>query len=712
MPEATSNATQPSAAAAPQKITLDRAMDLASQHHAAGRLQQAEVQLRHILEAQPGHAFALHLLGVIAHQAGKTEDAIGLISKAIKSLPTVPQFFSNLGEMCRSVGRLDEAIKHGRMATALDPAAASAQSNLGIAHYDRKEYDEAEACQLRALSLDPGLVAALNNMGSIRRERKDKEGAVAWYRKALAVAPQHMESINNLGAVLCEQDKPEEALEILLGALRINPNYAEAHCNIGNAFLLLEQFDKALIAFNRALALKPDYPEAYQGLARLHQEQRNLDEAEAMANRALALNPEKAEIYSLLGGIHIENGHPEKAEMAYAKALALDATLVSAHLGRGQLLMEEGKMDASEAAFLHALSLEPDCLAARLSLTQVKKVKDGDENMAVLVHEADKIGDMSDTRAMSLHFALGKCYDDTRQYESAFSHYLKGCSLKRKHIQYSAEGNELTVRNIIESFSRDTIDSLRGNGCPSDLPIFVLGMPRSGTTLTEQIIASHPLVHGAGELHDLLEVACINRDGTPGEYPFSVKGITPDELRMRGEKYVASVQARNPSARHITDKMPANFNCLGLIHLMLPNAKIIHVKRNPVDVCLSGFTRLFNRSQHQSYDLVEMARYYRSYEALMEHWRSVLPADAFYEVQYEELVADNENQARALIAWCGLEWNDACLESHKTERNVRTASVAQVRQPIYNSSVERWRKYEPYLGPLLETLGDLVPAQS
>jgi tetratricopeptide (TPR) repeat protein len=693
-----------------QKITVDQAMALASQHHAAGRLLQAEIQLRHILNAQPRHAFALHLLGVIAHQAGKTDEGMRQIRRAIESLPTVAQFHANLAEMCRLTGQLDEALKHGRAAVALDPQSATAHSNLGIALYDSKALDEAEACQKRALALDPRLAPALNNLGSIQRDRKDREGAAAYYRKTLEVAPDHLESISNLGAVLCELDQPEEALRVLAHALQLNPNYAEAHCNIANAFLLLEQFDKALFGFNRALALRPEYPEALQGLARVNQEKGDLAAAEAMANRALTLAPAKPEIYSLLGGIHLEMGQVAKAGQDYDKALEIDPVLVSAHLGRGQMLMEQGKMEESEACFRHALELDPDNFAARLSLAQVRKVKEGDDNMAALEIEAAKMDSLPEPRALSLNFALGKCYDDTKQYDKAFTHYLEGCRLKRKRIQYSADDTDLTVDNISALFSKGWIDNLRGEGCPSDLPVFVLGMPRSGTTLTEQIIASHPQAFGAGELHDLLDIACRGPDGTGTEYPTVLRNITPDGLRRMGEQYVARLRAHNDSAIRITDKMPANFNCLGLIHLMLPNAKIIHVKRNPVDVCLSGFTRLFNRSQHHSYDLVEMGRYYRSYARLMDHWRSVLPADAFYEVQYEELVADQENQSRALLAYCGLEWDDACLEPHKTERSIRTASVTQVRQPVYNSSVARWRKYEKHLGPLLEVLGDLVPA--
>ena len=694
-----------------QEFPLEEALRIAEQHHAAGQLQQAEMLLRQILQARPKHAFALHLMGVIAHQVGKTELAVQLISQAITSLPTVSQFHSNLGEMCRILKRLDDAVLHGQRAIALDPRSATAHSNLGIAYFDRKELDQAEACQQQALCINPDMASALNNMGSILRERKNREGAMEYYRKVLAVAPQHVESINNLGAVLTELEQPEEAVKILLQALKIAPNYPEAHCNIATAFLSLEQLDRAALGFNRALALKPDYPEAYQGLAKYYQEQKNLVEAEAMASKALTLAPERPEVHSLLGAIYTEGGYPDKAEQAFAKSLQLDPDLLSAHLGKGHLLMEQGKMDEAEASFSRALSLESNNLGARLSLTQVKTVTPGDENMAALIVEAEKLSDMpetqiSETRALPLHFALGKCYDDTKQYDLAFPHYLEGCRLKRKRIQYSADDNDLAGQNIRSFFSREKIDSLRSDACQSDLPIFVLGMPRSGTTLTEQIIASHPLVHGAGELHDMLELVSHPKADVAAGYPLSLKSITPDDLKMLGEKYVTGLQARQPDARHITDKMPANFNCVGMIHLMLPHAKIVHVKRNPVDTCLSCFTRLFNKSQHQSYDLTEIGRYYRNYAKLMDHWRDVLPAGSFYEVQYEDLVADNENQARALIKYCGLEWNDACLESHKTERNIRTASVTQVRQPIYNTSVERWRKYEKHLEPLLEALGD------
>lgn len=690
------------------KITIDKALRLAVRHQAVGELQQAETLLRQILQAKPRQAESLHLLGVIANQVGKTELAVQLLTQAVEIMPKSALFHSNLGEMCRTLKRLDEAVSHGERAVALDPKSATAHSNLGIAYYDRKELDKAEACQRRALTLVPRLAPALNNLGSIRRDRKDKEGAIAFYRQVLEVTPNHLESINNLGAVLTESERPEEAVQVLLQALKLNPKYAEAHCNIATAFLTMEQLDKAAIGFKRALKLKPDYPEAYQGLAKLYQEQKNLAGAEAMAGKALALAPEKAEVHSLLGVIYTEAGFPDKAEQAFARARELDPDLLSIYLGHGHLLMEQGNLKEAEASFRHALSLDSTSLGARLALTQVRKTKKGDENMAALIVEAGKLSSMRETKALPLHFALGKCYDDTKQYDLAFQHYLEGCRLKRKRLHYDPADNDKACANIQAVFSREYVERLRGDGCQSNLPIFVLGMPRSGTTLTEQIIASHPLVHGAGELPDLLDLANHPRPGESVGYPMCLQDITQQELQALGEKYVAGLKARNPEAQRITDKMPANFNCVGLIHLMLPNAKIVHVMRNPVDTCLSAFSRLFNKSQHQSYDLSEIGRYCRNYALLMEHWRTVLPPGTFYEVQYEDLVADTENQARALIEYCGLEWDGACLDFHKTERNIRTASVTQVRQPIYKTSVDRWRKYEAHLGPLLKALGDLV----
>ena len=704
----------PAVQAQAPKLSIDQAMMLATQLQSQSRLQESEHLLQQILQQQPNHAFALHLLGVIAHQVGKQALAAELIQKAIQLSGNIALFHANLSEILRQLKRLDEAIAHGERAVALEPQMAAAHSNLGIAYFDRKDYDRAETCQRRALAIAPNFAPALNNMGSILRERKRNDEALAWYRKAVAADPNYLEPLNNYGALLLEEDRTTEAAEALNTALRINPYYAEAICNMGGVHLAMEENEAALAGYQRALELRPVYIEAQMGLAKTLQTLENLPAAETAALRAIQIDANNPKAHALLGSIHTELGRPELAEKGYDRALALDPECDDALLGLGNLCMELGQMDRAEELFLRALDFKPDNLAARVHISQVKKVKPGDENFVALLDEEKKSAGFSGNKMMSLHFALGKCYDDSKDYDKAFPHFLAGCKLKRAKLSYDPAKAARQFAGVMEIFNQAFIDRLRDTGDPSNVPVFVLGMPRSGTTLTEQIIASHPEVYGAGELHELLLIAEQYNNGTNTKllFPDNLRALERQTLTAWGAEYVAGLKRSAPDARRITDKMPANYFAVGLIHLMLPNAKIIHVNRNPVDTCLSCFTRLFNRKQEHTYDLAELGQYYVHYARLMDHWRKVLPAGAFLDVQYEDIVADQEAQARRLIAYCGLEWNDACMDFHNTKRSVRTASVTQVRQPIYASSVERWRHYEKFLGPLLDALGDLVPERT
>ncbi|MFA6119954.1 MAG: sulfotransferase [Sideroxydans sp.] len=690
-------------------LSIDQAMALATQLQSNGRLQEAEHLLQQILQQHPQHAFALHLLGVIAHQCGKQAIAADLIQRAITSRGDVALFHANLCEISRQLKRHDKAIEHGEHAVELDPRMAMAHSNLGIAWFDHKEYEKAEACQQRALTLDPAFAPSLNNLGSIYRERGDKKAALDWYFKAAAANPNYLEPLNNLGALLLEEDRIPEAIEALNKALRLHPNYAESICNMGGVHLAQEENEAALAKFQRALELRADYLEAQMGLSKTMQAMDALEDAERAANRALQIDAHSPKAHALLASIYSETSRPVQAESEFDRALAIDPESGEGLLGLGHLCVENGDIERAEGLFRKALANKPDNVSARIHLIQANKVKVGDENFVALLEEEKDADKHSDNRKLSLHFALGKCYDDTKDYDKAFPHFLKGCKIKRAKFNYAPDATARQFTELKEIFGKAYIDGLRGAGDPSGLPIFVLGMPRSGTTLTEQIIASHPDVYGAGELPDLLRIAHRKTDPKTTTFPDNLRYLNPATLNAWGAEYVSGLKQRAPKAKHITDKMPANFFAVPLIHLMLPNAKIIHVNRNPVDTCVSCFTRLFHRKQEHTYDLAELGRYYADYARLMDHWRQVLPAGAFYDVQYENIVADQEGEARKLLEYCGLEWDAACLDFHKTKRQVRTASVTQVRQPIYTTSVERWRSYEKFLGPLLEQLGDLVP---
>jgi hypothetical protein len=304
---------------------------------------------------------------------------------------------------------------------------------------------------------------------------------------------------------------------------------------------------------------------------------------------------------------------------------------------------------------------------------------------------------------MHLHFALGKALADAGDAERAFRHMLEGNRLKRSQIDHDEPAVLGAFDRIRRVFTPSLVEAKSGQGSASRLPILIVGMPRSGTTLVEQILASHPRVHGAGELEDLARIVgglCQSA----GNYPEAIPALDPGQLGAIAERYLEGLVSRSGGAERVTDKMPSNFYFIGLIHLALPEASIIHVRRDPLDTCLSCFSKLFASPQNHTYDLAELGRYYRKYAELMAHWREVLPAGRMLEVRYEDLVADFEPAARRILAHCGLDWDEACRSFHRTARPVHTASAAQVRQPIYGSAVGRGKPYREFLTPLLREL--------
>jgi hypothetical protein len=305
-----------------------------------------------------------------------------------------------------------------------------------------------------------------------------------------------------------------------------------------------------------------------------------------------------------------------------------------------------------------------------------------------------------------LHFALGKAFDDLGQHERSFRHLRDGNALKRAGLAYQEKEVLLLLERIRTAFTPELMQQKYGEGHHSDVPVFVVGMPRSGTTLVEQILASHSKVYGAGEIETFYQAIAKfrSRNGAAAEFPDFVQAMSPEALRDLGSDYIQLTKSAAPSAERIVNKLPLNFKYVGLIHLALPQARVIHICRNPLDTCFSCFSLLFTGAQSFSYDLGELGRYYRGYAAVMDHWRNVLPRGVMIEVQYEDLIADLEGQARAIVDHCGLPWEDSCLAFHQTKREVKTASSVQVREPLYRTSIGRWRPYEKFLQPLIQAL--------
>lgn len=690
-------------AKAKMQISLPDAVQRIVGALALGHLEDAEKVSRSILKVLPQNVDALHLLGITLQRLGHLDQAIDWVQKAVLVAPNSGAILANLCEMQRQRGDLTAAIATGKRAVIAAPRLALAQCNLGVALYDNGDLDQAMAAQQKALTLEPNLTTALNNIGSILRMQDDLASAEQHYRRVLAIDPAHPEAGTNLVSIFLEQDMADKALVVAAQLLKTIPKVAELHRGIGRAFLQQENLDHAERGFRQALALNPTMTESMLGLAEVFQKKNHAGLAFEMAQKAAALDPTSAYAFQQMGQCQADLGNITQAFAHLEQALSLDPDFVPALLSRGYLHMENGEMQTAHQDFARVAQIKPGSVEYLFASVRIDKIKPGDPRIAQLEEQVGQVATFRSSKAIAVHYSLAKCYDDLGRHDDAFEQYSLGGAQKRAVVRYDADAFDRKVDAIIATFDRAMIDKLRSAAVNSAQPIFVLGMPRSGTTLTESIIASHPMVFGAGELNHMHRMFPTDTDDDLARFAAFLAG--PDApITGQAKAYLDLLDTHAPGSARITDKMPANFMYLGLIAAVMPHAKIVHVARDAVDTCVSCFTRLFERSQYHSYDQVELARYYNSYFRLMRHWAAVLPAGSFHTISYEALVDNPEEQARALIAYCGLEWDPACLEFHTAKRRVRTASVTQVRSPMYATSVAKWRQYERHLAPLLATL--------
>ena len=640
--------------------------------HQAGRLAEAEALYRRVLADQPNHADTLNLLGALAHQTGRHELAIEVISQAIQTNGENPDYFFNLGGVFHGHGRLDQAV----------------------------------AAYQQAINIKRDFVEARNNLGATLKEQGKLNEAAEAYRQAIHDRPDFVEAHYNLGVALYEQGSRDEAISAYRHAISIKPDYAKAHYNLGIALCGQGRRDEAITAYRHAISSKPDYAEVHLKLGIALYEQGRRDEAIAAWRQAIRFKPDLDEAYYNLGVSLSEKGGLNAAIAAWREAIRIKPDHAKAHFSLGLVLIDQGKLDEARSTLERAVELAPRTTATYRVLGETKRFSASDPHLVAMHKLANEMASLSPDDQIDLHFALAKAYEDLGEHEQSANHLIKGNALKRQQINYD-EGASLNLfRRIQEVFSPGLMHDKRNVGDPSPVPVFVIGMPRSGTTLVEQILASHPEVFGAGELDKISNgVAELGSENVSVCYPEMMSLMTNVQLRQLGTSYVDAISALAPKAKRITDKMPNNFLFAGLIHLMLPNARIIRVRRDPLDTCFSCFSKLFAGEQRFSYDLGELGRFYRAYESLMGHWRRVLPSGVMLEVQYEQLITELETEARRMVAHCGLSWNEACLSFQATQRPVRTASAVQVRQPIYSSSIGRWRPYARQLGPLIEALG-------
>ncbi|MBZ9678463.1 tetratricopeptide repeat-containing sulfotransferase family protein [Mesorhizobium sp. ES1-1] len=530
---------------------------------------------------------------------------------------------------------------------------------------------EAEAVYRQVLVRKPNHAAAAHFLGLLLHQTGRTAEGMDLLEQSVQLQPTNADFLNNLGTVMRDVGRVTAAIDFFRGAVDLRPEQLAARDNLASSLKQVGQFDEAEDIYRGTIARNPFHVRALIGLAETLQEAGRLDEALTVFREALNMRPKDADL------LH----------------------------GLGVGLMEKGKLDEAADLFRQALAVNPGMARAWLMLTQVKSQKERDAELAGMETQHAKAPQDSLAR-MQLSFGLGKANDDLKDYGRAFDYFTEGNAIRRKGIDYDPARTRAEFDAMKTVFDAGFFERHKPSAITNDAPIFIVGMPRSGTTLVEQIIASHPQVYGAGELGILKKAVGKQFPATmPGGFPWGVSDVDDADFAEAGQAYLDMLHSRYPNMRHVTDKMPGNFLLVGFIHMMLPKARIIHCARDAAATCLSIYKVHFRGDSHRyGYDLGELADFHNLYTDIMAHWHKVLPG-VVHDVRYEDFVADQGGQSRALIDYLGLPWDDAVLSFHQTDRPVRTASAAQVRQPMYQGSVDLWKRYGDRLKPLLDRLG-------
>lgn len=638
----------------------------------SGHLDAAEQVYLEILAADARNTRALYMHGMVHMQRGNLSEGIKQLQASLSIDPRQPDALNNLGHALQILQKPDEALINYDRAIALKPDYVNAYFNRGTALHDLQRYAEAADSLEQAIRLHPGYVDAYVNMGNTLQHLQRKEEALRCYATALTLAPARPDIHYNRGLLYQDMKRNKEALDCFNKAIALAADFTEAHYSRGWILQELKRHAEALHSFDRAIALKKDHAEAYyqRGLA-LQQLDRH-DEALKSYNQAIALNPDYAD----------------------------------AHSYRGYCLMEQGMMEDAKQSLENALKIDPEHIHSYACLALLNAFTEEDAHFNRLNELYTKPSLLPKERS-ALSFAIGKALENKKKYDEAFDAYHEGNLLHYQEHPYSEVENEELLQWTTTFFTPELIKEYAQlpatipTATDTRTPIFIVGMPRSGTTLIEQILSSHPSLFGAGELTILdriiQDTPAIPHN--PSNWPDSLA-----QLRNMGKEYLDRAWKLAPDSRYIIDKMPENFRYIGLIHLMLPNAKIIHSMRDPMDSCFSCYATRFAEGNEFSYNLEALGRYYRRYMKMMEHWHSILPPGRILDVHYENNVASPEHEARRLLEYLEMPWDEACLKFFENKRAIKTASLNQVRKPIYSSSVARWKRFEKHLGPLIDAI--------
>ncbi|WP_417307527.1 tetratricopeptide repeat-containing sulfotransferase family protein [Devosia sp.] len=570
------------------------------------------------------------------------------------------------------------------------------QLGAALALLQRGDIARGAAALDQLLKLYPDDPTALGLAGAVALQRGDRPRAIRLLSAALRHQPGDAGAHSNLGLALMGENRPEEAETHFAKALELKPNAPEAMVNLGNLKRERGDIAGAEPLYRRALELRPDLAEAQNSLALVLESTGRVTEARRAAEAAIRANPRLAAAHGTLGLVLDRLGDREGALAAHRQSIALDPNTARRHADLANTLLAYGDRAGAAASFRAALERDPGNAGYQRMLGML------DAETGSRAERESRFADpaLSDEQRMHLGFALGRDSERAGDYDAAFRFLDAANRLRRAGLTYDMTETERSFDDVIAAFTPETMVRLSGFGDPDPTPIFVLGMPRSGTTLVEQILASHPAVVGAGELLTLRNVLTEATTERPVRFGSLLATLDGPTLTAMGTDYVRRLRAYAPrGGRFVTDKLPGNFMLIGLIRLILPNARIIHCTRDPADTALSVWRSYFASALNYAYDLTELGHYYRQYARVMQHWRDLLP-DGFYDISNEALVADQEGETRRLLDYCGLAFDPACLDFHRTDRPVHTASAAQVRSPINRDSIGMAARYGDRLAPL------------
>jgi tetratricopeptide (TPR) repeat protein len=639
-------------------------------------------------------------------KSGRHGEAVGAAQALGVEVPENRDVLYLLASNLRYLNRIPEALDVLERLQQLYPSFSRLYQERGHCYVALRDAPRAIDAFLRGVNINPALPASWSMLEGLYRKTGDVENA--------ATAAQHVVTLKRLPSQVVQatslfSDGELIAAENIVRAYLLRyGNHIEAMRLLARIGMARDVLDDAEVLLEAVLTLAPDYRAARYDYALVLIERHKYSQAREQLDKLLQLEPQNRQYRTLYATACVGLGEHEKAIPLYRELLVDAPRAADLHLSVAHALKTLGRRDESIAAYRAAAAARPNFGDAYWSLANLKTYRFLDREIASMrAEEAASPTPLVDR--YHLCFALGKAYEDRGEYAESWRYYEHGNALKRSESRYRPEVIETNTRKQIEVCTREFFSARAGAGAQAPDPIFIVGLPRSGSTLLDQILASHSRVEGTQELSDIQRFVLGLQDREPDldnpRYPAVLSAMKPEEFLRLGAKYLADTRVYRTGKPFFIDKMPNNFRHIGLVHLILPNAKIIDARREPMACCFSNFKQLFANGQEFTYSVADIARYYRTYLELMQHWDEVLPGRVL-RVWHEDVVDDLEGNVRRMLDFCGLEFEPACVEFHRTERSIRTASSEQVRQPIFRDGLDQWKHYEPWLGSLQEALSD------